>query len=295
MRRARRWTTWRVLRATLAESSTSRKPGRSSTWANSVSQARPSRALRDDPGMGAAPGRSPAPGPGPGTRESSGVMPLQLVQRLLLGPAPLVGGPQVVDRKLSQADPERRGVREAAIGVGPQGSGGPGVAPQLRTVLAVRVDEQEPVTAVGCHHSGCEHSQEVGLAHSRRRKDPDVAGQAAARDADREVHDCLTAAEAPDRDVAHSPGQESEVFRGGRHDPRELGRQALRLPEHGPGAARGRLGGPGTQGTGIPPAGRSFSLAHVRGEHPCRLLRRLPGGCPRLARPSQAPGARSRN
>ena len=70
-----------------------------------------------------------------------------------------------------------------------------------------------------------------------------MAGQAAARDADREVHDCLTATEAPDRDVAHSPGQESEVFRGGRHDPRELGRQALRLPEHGPGAARVARGG----------------------------------------------------
>ena len=43
MRRARRCTTWRVFRATRADSSTSRKPGRSSTRAKSTSQESPSR------------------------------------------------------------------------------------------------------------------------------------------------------------------------------------------------------------------------------------------------------------
>ncbi len=70
-----------------------------------------------------------------------------------------------------------------------------------------------------------------------------MAGQAFARDADREVDHRLAAAQPADRKVAHAPGQEGEVLRRRRHDPGELRRQALGLPEHRPGPARCRRGG----------------------------------------------------
>ena len=159
MRRARRCTTCRVLSATRLLSSTSRKPGRSSSWENGEQprQARPPCAA---------------------------VVALELEQRLLLRAAPLVGGAQVVDGELGQADPQARRVRQVARRVRAQPLGGPRVAGQLRAVLAVGVDEQQAVAALGLQHAADEHLHEVRLAHAGGGEDADVGGQRAAGDAD---------------------------------------------------------------------------------------------------------------
>ena len=122
-------------------------------------------------------------------------VPLELVERLLLGPAPLVGGAQVVDGQLGQADPQGRGPGQRPVGVHPERAAGPRVAAQGGAVLAVRVDDEQPVAAVGPHDPARQDLHEVGLAHAGGGEDADVAGQAGAGNADGEVDDGLAAAQ----------------------------------------------------------------------------------------------------
>ena len=168
-------------------------------------------------------------------------MALELVQSFFLGPAPFVGGPQVVDRQLGQADPQRRGVGQAPVRVGAQRLGGPRVAAEGVAVLAVRVDDQEAVAAVGGHHAGAEDLQEVGLAHAGGGEDANVAGEAPARDAHLEIDHRLAAAQVADGQVTHALGKEGEVLGRRRDHTGELGREALRFAEDRPrGAGRRR-------------------------------------------------------
>ncbi len=158
---------------------------------------------------------------------------LQLVQRLLLRPGPVVGGAQVVDGELGQADLQRRRVGQRAGGVGAQPLAGPGVAGQLGAVLAVGVDEQEAVAAGGAQHVAGQHHHQVRLAHARGGEDADVAGQAPAGDADLEVDGLLAAAQGADGQVAHAGAQEVEVGGLGLDHLGELGGQALGPAEVG--------------------------------------------------------------
>ena len=80
-------------------------------------------------------------------------------------------------------------------------------------------------------HAAGQHLHQVGLAHAGGGEDADVGGQAVAGDADLEVDHGLAAAQVADGQVAHAGAQELEVGRLGRHDPGELGGQALRLAE----------------------------------------------------------------
>jgi hypothetical protein len=102
----------------------------------------------------------------PETARVPSVVALELEEGLLLGTGPLVGGAEVVDGQLAQADPQRRRVRQRPGRVRAEALGGPWVAGQLRPVLPVRVDDEHAVAALGPEHAGGEHLDQVGLAHA---------------------------------------------------------------------------------------------------------------------------------
>ena len=162
------------------------------------------------------------------------VVAFELEERLLLGPAPLVGGAQVVDGELAQAQAQGRGVGQAAGRVGAKPLPGPGVASQRLAVLAVGVDQQEAVAPLAGHHRPGQHAHEVRLAHARGGEDADVAGQAGPGNADLEVDLGLPAAQAAHGQVPHAGGQEGEVGGLRRHHAGELRGQALGLAEAPP-------------------------------------------------------------
>jgi hypothetical protein len=194
------------------------------------------------------------------------VVALELEQGLLLGAAPVVGGAEVVDGELAQAEPQPRGVREAAGGVGAERLLRPGVATEVGAVLAVGVDQQQPVAAAGPQHPAGQHLHEVRLAHAGGGEDPDVGGQAVAGDAHLHVDHRLAAAQVADAEVAHAGPEEGDVVGLRRHDAGELCREALGLAEGAVAAVVGR---------------RQVAEAPARGDPvgaPPRLVQRVQAG-----------------
>ncbi len=159
---------------------------------------------------------------------------LQLEERLLLAPGPVVGGAQVVDGQLGEAHPQARRARQRPGRVGAQRLGRPGMTAQCGPVLPVGIDEQQSVAALATHDRAREHLHEVRLPHARRGEDAHVAGEARTWDAHLHVHLGLAAAQPADGQVPHAAAQEGEVGRLGRDHAAELCRQALRLAEGPP-------------------------------------------------------------
>ena len=146
----------------------------------------------------------------PGTHDLA-VVALELEQRFLLRATPVVRGAQVVDGELGQADLQCRGAGEPAGGVGAQSGGRPRVTGEALAVLAMRVDDEHPVAAVGLEDAAGEDLHEVGLAHARGGEDAHMAGERRSRDADAEVDLGLAAAQVAEGEVAHAAAQELEV------------------------------------------------------------------------------------
>ena len=109
-------------------------------------------------------------------------------------------------------------------------------------ILAVGVDDDEPVAAVGLHHSTGQDLHQVGFPHAGGGEDPDVGGQTGSGNAHRQVDHRLPAAQLPDRQVAHALGQEGKIGGRRRHHRRKLAGQALGLAKDRPGPVRARFG-----------------------------------------------------
>ena len=223
------------------------------------------------------------------------VVALELEERLLLGPAPLVGGAQVVDGQLGQADPQRGGVGQRC---GPRRCAAArraqGWRARARAVLAVGVDDEQPVAAVGPHHPAGQDPHQVGLAHAGGGEDADVAGQGAAGDADAEVDDASRrcAAVPTGRSPMRLARKAKSSGSGATTRENWVGRLlGLRNSVRGPPGCRA---GPGNRGSCSWPPGRCGGPARAAGGRRPRPARRRPAASPPPARPTPAPGARCR-
>ncbi len=142
---------------------------------------------------------------------------LELVERLLLGPAPLVGGAQVVDGQLGQAEPQGRAIPGSdRLAYTRSELSAHGWRPRAVRYSPCGSMMQQPVAPVGPHDPARQDLHQVGLAHAGGGEDADVGGQARPRDADGEVDDGLPAAQ-----LARRAGRPSA--RPGRRSPRPSG------------------------------------------------------------------------